>query len=59
MYYDENPRMPNTLRTSPVKRSESRMGNRSSRASSSGSCVQPSMGMPFAIATVDIQIVYW
>jgi hypothetical protein len=25
------------------------MGNRSSKASSEGSCVQPSMGIPFAI----------
>jgi len=36
-------------RTSFVKRRESRMGKRSRRASSDGSDVQPSIGMPFAV----------
>lgn len=44
----ENPRMPSTCRTSLVKRRESRTGKRSSNASSCGSCVQPSIGIPFA-----------
>jgi hypothetical protein len=44
----EKPRMPRTRRTSLVNRSESRTGKRSSKASSDGSCVQPSIGMPFA-----------
>jgi hypothetical protein len=44
----ENPLMPRTRRTSPVNLSESRTGNSSSRASSCGSCVQPSIGIPLA-----------
>jgi hypothetical protein len=44
----EKPRMPRTRRTSLVNRRESRTGKRSSNASSDGSCVQPSIGMPFA-----------
>jgi len=32
-----------------VKRRESRTGRRSRRASSEGSCVQPSMGIPLAV----------
>lgn len=45
----EKPRIPRTLRTSRVKRRESSTGSRSSSASSWGSCVQPSIGMPFAV----------
>jgi hypothetical protein len=45
----ENPRIPSTLRTSPVKRNESKTGSKSSNASSDGSCVQPSIGMPLAL----------
>ena len=44
----QKPRRPRTWRTSPVKRNESSTGRRSSSASSFGSCVQPSIGMPFA-----------
>lgn len=44
----EKPRMPSTRRTSFVKRRESRTGRRSNRASSWGSFVQPSIGIPFA-----------
>ena len=44
----EKPLMPKTRRTSLVNRRESRTGKRSSNASSDGSCVQPSIGMPFA-----------
>ena len=44
----QKPRRPRTWRTSPVKRNESSTGRRSSNASSFGSCVQPSIGMPFA-----------
>ena len=47
----EKPRIPRTRRTSLVKRRESSTGRRSSRASSCGSWVQPSIGMPFAICT--------
>lgn len=41
-------RSPRTRRTSEVNLSESRTGRRSSRASSEGSWVHPSMGIPFA-----------
>ena len=44
----EKPRIPRTRRTSLVKRRESSTGRRSSRASSCGSWVQPSIGIPFA-----------
>ena len=47
---------PSTRRTSEVNRRESRTGNRSSKASSEGSCVQPSMGIPFAIQMVIMRI---
>jgi len=45
-------RRPRTRRTSDVNRRESRTGRRSSRASSDGSCVQPSIGIPLAWLTV-------
>jgi hypothetical protein len=41
--------MPSTRRTSLVKRNESSTGRRSSNASSDGSCVQPSIGIPFTV----------
>lgn len=44
----EKPRMPSTRRTSLVNRRESSTGSRSSNASSCGSCVQPSIGIPLA-----------
>lgn len=47
----EKPRIPSTRRTSLVNRKESSTGRRSSNASSDGSCVQPSMGIPFTAIT--------
>jgi hypothetical protein len=49
--------MPSTRRTSLVKRNESSTGRRSSNASSDGSCVQPSMGIPFTV-TLQHTLVY-
>ena len=50
---------PSTRRTSEVNRRESRTGNKSSRASSEGSCVQPSMGIPFAIQMAGMRTMEW
>ena len=44
----EKPLIPRTLLTSPVNLSESKTGRSSRRASSWGSCVHPSIGIPFA-----------
>jgi hypothetical protein len=49
--------MPSTRRTSLVKRNESSTGRRSSNASSDGSCVHPSMGIPFTV-TLQHTLVY-
>jgi hypothetical protein len=46
--------IPNTCRTSLVKRNESRTGRRSNSASSAGSEYQPSIGMPFAGCQINI-----
>lgn len=51
----EKPRMPNTRRTSLVNLSESRNGKSASKASSDGSCVQPSIGIPLAAQGARLQ----
>lgn len=45
------PRMPKTLLTSEVNLRESRTGNKSNKASSEGSLVHPSMGIPLLSLT--------
>ena len=47
--YFPNPLKPNTRLTSAVKRRLSSMGSKSSRHSSFGSLIHPSIGIPFAI----------
>lgn len=53
--YHTKPRMPRTRRTSLVNRKESSTGRRSRSASSRGSFVQPSIGMPFAVQATAAQ----
>lgn len=50
--------IPNTCRTSLVKRKESSTGRRSNSASSDGSEYQPSIGMPFAAVSVTLGMRY-
>ena len=54
----EKPLIPRTLLTSPVNLSESKTGRSSRRASSCGSCVHPSIGIPFAAPRMPQRLAY-